>query len=359
MSVNDQLPLHGGDLITASQRYGIAVNDWLDLSTGLNPSSYPVPQLDDSLFQRLPYLRPEFLEAAAAFYGNDQLMPSNGSQLVIQELPHCLNTVCMSSLPVLLPEHGYKEHEDHWKRHGNTIEHYPAFEPDAAVEVIEAALVRGEPFHLVVINPNNPTGLEFSPHQLENWAQRMPDGSYLIIDEAFIDLTPEQSVLPQHFCDNMLVLRSFGKFFGLAGIRLGFVFAKALLRCRLQERIGLWTVNGPAQEIAIAAMADRFWQMSAQLNIRRSASVTQELLQPLFEVHAPQRVVYTPLFTCYQFTHETAMAIQDFLAQRGVLIRMVVLDRETSLLRFGIIDGADDAQIERLEQAVADFTGES
>ncbi|MCV6611746.1 MAG: pyridoxal phosphate-dependent class II aminotransferase [Amphritea sp.] len=354
MSVNDQLPLHGGDLITASQRYGIPVNDWLDLSTGLNPSSYPVPELDEVLFQRLPYLRPEFLAAAAAFYGNDQLMPSNGSQLVIQELPHCLN-----NLPVLLPEHGYKEHEDHWKRHGNAIEHYPAFEPEAAVEVIEAALERGEPFHLVVINPNNPTGLEFGPQQLKNWAERLPEGGYLIIDEAFIDLTPEQSVLQQHFCDNMLVLRSFGKFFGLAGIRLGFVFANAALRARLQERIGLWTVNGPAQEVAIAALQDSFWQMSAQLNIRRSASVTQELLQPLFEKHPPQRVVYTPLFTCYQMEHDTAMTIQRYLASRGVLIRVVILDEEISLLRFGIIDGADDAQIGRLEQIVADFIGES
>ena len=118
---------------------------------------------------------------------------------------------------------------------------------------------------------------------MKDWAQRLPEGGYLIIDEAFIDLTPEQSVLQQHFCDNMLVLRSFGKFFGLAGIRLGFVFANAMLRQHLQERIGLWTVNGPAQEVAIAALRDSAWQSAAQLKIRRSASVTQEKLQPLFE----------------------------------------------------------------------------
>ncbi|MCV6604043.1 MAG: hypothetical protein OIF34_01975, partial [Porticoccaceae bacterium] len=150
MSVNDQLPLHGGDLISASQRYGIPVADWLDLSTGLNPSSYPVPELSPVLFQRLPYLRPEFLQAAAVFYGNAQLLPSNGSQLVIQELPSCLNELGLiefglDDLPVLLPEHGYKEHEDHWRRHGNAVQYYPAFEPQAAVEVIESVLDRGDP----------------------------------------------------------------------------------------------------------------------------------------------------------------------------------------------------------------------
>jgi len=355
----EHLPLHGGDLIGASQRYDIPIEEWLDLSTGLNPSSYPIQELPAVLFQRLPYLRPDFLAEAARYYGNDQLMPSNGSQLIIQELPRCLDLECQEKLPVLLPEFGYREHEDHWQRHGNTIRHYPAFDSQSACEVIEAALDRGEPFHLVIINPNNPTGLVFAPEQLKNWAERMAPGGHLIIDEAFIDLNPDMSVLRDHFRDNMLVLRSFGKFFGLAGIRLGFVFANAGLRHLLQERIGIWTVNGPAQAIAFDAMKDSLWQISAQQNIRRSASITQALLEPLFLHHQPQREVHTPLFSCYQLEHQVAMKIQHYLASCGVLIRVVVLNENNSLLRFGIIDGADDAQIERLGCVVAGYLGES
>ena len=141
-----ELPLHGGDIFSASARYGIAPEQWLDLSTGLNPEPYPVPDLDCAAFHHLPYLNPAFLAAAAKYYGSDQLLAGTGSQLIIQALPKCLEQQCQANLPVLLPEHGYREHHDHWQRHGNELLTYPAFDADRACAAIESMLDRGKPF---------------------------------------------------------------------------------------------------------------------------------------------------------------------------------------------------------------------
>ncbi|GGK68225.1 threonine-phosphate decarboxylase [Amphritea balenae] len=356
------MPLHGGDIYSASVRYGIPAPQWLDLSTGLNPESYPLPQLDAAAFQRLPYLNPDFIAAAAHYYGNDQLMPCNGSQLIIQALPQCLEQEYLppgvqEKLPVLLPEYGYQEHRDHWQRHGNPIRTYPAFDSGAAVATVEAAIDQGDPFHLVVINPNNPTGLCFTPQQLKNWAERMPGGGYLVVDEAFIDLEPTQSVLANHFCDNMLVLRSFGKFFGLAGIRLGFVFAQAELRNALQQHTGIWMVNGPAQSLATRALLDSEWQYSAQHRIRDCAAHTRQLFSALFDRIKPLMQVHTPLFSSYQIDRKEAYRLHHHFASQGILLRVIELDGQTSLLRIGISSAADDQQSERLREAVASYVG--
>jgi len=345
-------PLHGGDIYSAGARYGIPAEQWLDLSTGLNPDAYPVTDLEPEAFQRLPYLRPDFISAAASYYGNDQLMPGNGSQLIIQTLPDCLDM-----LPVLLPEFGYQEHRDHWQRHGNIIRNYPAFDSDMAAAAIEAALDRGEAFHLVIINPNNPTGLCFTPELLKNWAGRMSDGGYMVIDEAFIDVAPEMSVLASNFCDNMLVLRSFGKFFGLAGIRLGFVFAQAELRAKLQQRTGIWMVNGPAQALATRAMLDCSWQSNAQQKIRDCAVLTRQLFSPLFDRVRPVQQIHTPLFSSYQLSAEQADKLHNHFASQGILLRVITLDQHFSLLRIGVIKATDETLCNRVREAVANYVG--
>ncbi|WP_432473436.1 aminotransferase class I/II-fold pyridoxal phosphate-dependent enzyme [Amphritea sp. HPY] len=350
-------PLHGGDIYSASARYDIPAEQWLDLSTGLNPDAYPVADLEPQSFQRLPYLRPDFIAAAASYYGNDQLMASNGSQLIIQALPECLEEECLDMLPVLLPEFGYQEHRDHWQRHGNNICTYPAFDSAMAAAAIEAALDRAEPFHLVIINPNNPTGLCFTPQQLKNWAGRMPDGGYMVIDEAFIDVAPEMSVLASNFCDNMLVLRSFGKFFGLAGIRLGFVFAQAELRAKLQQRTGIWMVNGPAQALATRAMLDRNWQANAQQGIRDCAVLTRQLFSPLFDRLRPVQQIHTPLFSSYQLSAEQANKLHNYFASQGILLRVITLDQQFSLLRIGVINAADKILSNRVREAVVNYVG--
>ena len=337
--------LHGGDLISASARYNIPVENWLDLSTGLNPVSYPVEGVDPLAFQRLPYIQPAFLAAAAQYYGSDQLLAVNGSQPVIQALPQCVE-----KLPVLLPAVGYDEHRASWQKNGNPVVFYPAFDDEAARVMIETALLEGEAFHLVVINPNNPSGLRFSPHTLAEWSRQMAPGSYLIVDEAFIDTDPETSVLAGHHAANMVILRSFGKFFGLAGVRLGFVFTEAKLRETLQHRLGLWQVNGVAQSLATRALSDGEWQVRARQDIALNAEATQQALAPLIEVLNPLGEIQSALFSSWLLNRFEASKVQHYFATQGILVRIIVVDKHQSLLRIGILDRNDLNAMERLKQ---------
>lgn len=347
MAVSENL-LHGGDLISASARYKIPGEDWLDLSTGLNPVAYPVDGLQASAFQRLPYIEPEFLRAAEAYYGSDQLLAINGSQPVIQALPSCVE-----KLPVLLPDVGYDEHRYHWQKNGNPVVFYPAFDADAASTMIDNALMAGKAFHLVMINPNNPSGLSFSPQTLAQWSRQMAPGSYLIVDEAFIDVEPTFSVLSGYQTPNMVVLRSFGKFFGLAGLRLGFVFVEQNLRDKLQQQLGLWQVNGVAQALAIKALRDGAWQVGAREDIRLNALCTQQLLAPLIGELKPEREVKSSLFSSWQLNLSDASAVQHYFATQGVLVRLIPLNKRSSLLRIGIVDRQNMITTERLKQVVA------
>lgn len=345
--MSEQL-IHGGDLFTASERYGIPVEQWLDLSTGINPESYPLHDLAPEAFKQLPYLQPEFLHVAAEYYGSDQFLAVNGSQPVIQALPQVLEP-----LSVLLPEVGYDEHRYHWARNGNPLSFYSAFDLKVATEQIESRLALGEPFHLVVINPNNPSGLTFLPQTLIYWAERMPEGGAVIIDEAFVDTTPEQSVLRQALPDNMVVLRSFGKFFGLAGLRLGFAFANEPLRIRLQKCLGLWQVNGVAQVVAREALMDVAWQRGARSDIKMNSQFTQRLLAPLVELLQPQYQYQHGLFTVWKVTQSQSRLLQKTFAEQAVLIRVIPLDQGEALVRVGIIRRFDYAAVPILERAVA------
>lgn len=343
-------PIHGGDILTASKQYGIATSDWLDISTGLNPEAYPTDALTAATFQKLPYIQPDFIQAAISYYGNPNLLAINGIQTAIKQLPSILKTQ-----PILLPEYGYSEYQYQWQQQNTQIKYYPAFDSQAAYQTIQKLLTTKQPFNLVIINPNNPTGMTFNPDRLRQIAEQMPTGSYLIIDEAFIDLTPQISVLQQHLYPNMIVLRSFGKFFGLAGIRLGFIFAAKEIRLKLQQKLGLWHVNGPAQALAIMALTDNNWQQKMQQRIRKNASMTQQILQPLMDKYQISKPIHTPLFSSYCLSREQAQKIEQHFGKNGVLIRRIKLNQTQELLRFGIINAVDKEQLQRLKQAITNY----
>jgi len=354
------IPLHGGDLQQASQHFDVPVEQWVDLSTGINSESYPITELDAVAFQQLPYIKPDFIQAAKSYYlGDDNkdlseqnLLAVSGSQAVIQLLPECL-----PSLPVLLPELGYQEHRLQWQQSGAEVTNYPSIAHEASVSFINKSLQQNNRQHLVIINPNNPSGLKFSPAQLNIWAKNLGEGAYLIIDEAFMDTQPEFSVLAEHFEPNMIVLRSFGKFFGLAGLRLGFVFANEKLIQTLQKRLGLWAINGPAQSIATVAFKDEVWQQQARENISKAAKLSQTLFTPLFSRLQQGRkhthsVFHEELFSSYCLPIKKAEKLSYFFAERGILLRLIEFNREYSLLRIGSLNPKDKASIRRVEETV-------
>ena len=343
-------PLHGGDLLAASQRYGIEVNDWLDLSTGINPEAYPFQGLSAAAFCQLPYLSPRFYAAAKQYYGVDRLLPTSGSQAVIQALPHILPLKRL-----LIPAVGYQEYAKHWLKAGGLTPSYSSFKGVDARVSIERALSENSNQHVLVINPNNPTGLQFTSDELLHYSSLLATGAYLIVDEAFADLSPADSFLQQELPDNVIVLRSFGKFFGLAGVRLGFVMANERILQALNTRLGLWQINGPAQELAIKALADVAWQQQARDDIADNADLCEGLFSPLMQASGLIKGIHCGLFSSYLLDRQTAYNIFEYFARAGILFRVVEVDEHSAILRIGLFSKRARQQITKIKQVVAAY----
>ncbi|MEN0107973.1 MAG: threonine-phosphate decarboxylase CobD [Pseudomonas sp.] len=323
---------HGGRLQQAARDYGIALGDWLDLSTGIAPWPFELPPIPASAWARLPEADDGLHAAACRYYGVSQLLPVAGSQAAIQMLPRLR---APSRVGVLSP--CYAEHAHAWREAGHQV-----------VDITEQALQLAALDVLVVVNPNNPTGRLFSQEQLLDWhSQLAPRGGWLVVDEAFIDITPEHSLANESTRDGLIVLRSFGKFFGLAGARLGCVLAPTPVLQALADRLGPWTINGPTRYVASHCFNDS----AAQQAQRQRAVQASERLAALLAAHGLTPSGGCGLFQWWQ--GEQAEALHDFFARRGILLRLF---SATHSLRFGL--PADEAQWQRLAQALKEFVDE-
>jgi cobalamin biosynthetic protein CobC len=254
---------HGGNLRDAARYDGR--DDWIDLSTGINPHGYPAPAPSPGAWLRLPEPDPALLAAACAYYQAPHVLPVAGTQAAIQALPRLR---APSRVAVSAPS--YAEHAHHWGQHDHLLRQVAYAELEAAVDVSDV---------VVVVNPNNPTGETIAPKRLLDWATRLQArGGWLIVDEAFGDTTTALSVAMHASQPGLIVLRSIGKFFGLAGLRLGFVAAHDSLLRDLADLLGPWTISGPAQEIALAALTDSAWQHATRTSLRQSGERMTRLL---------------------------------------------------------------------------------
>ncbi len=319
---------HGGNLRRAAEAYGIPVGEWLDLSTGINPRGWPVPPLPVESWARLPEAEDGLEAAARRYYGVDSLLPVAGSQAAIQALPR-LRRPCR----VGLLKTSYAEHQQAWMRAGHRV---VLLAGEAEIDLRLSQLDV-----LVLVRPNNPTGERFALERLLTWQRRLAQcGGWLLADEAFMDATPEQSLLP-HLSPGLIVLRSLGKFFGLAGARVGFVCAEADLLSQLADYLGPWSVSGPARRVAAAALDDRQWQAQARGDLQQQGARLHELLS----AHG-----LVPEGGCELFRwmrNRQAAMLQDALARHGILIRRFT---HPSSLRFGLPGGEHDWQ--RLRDAL-------
>lgn len=251
---------HGGDLAAARAEYGGAPEDWIDLSTGINPWPYPVPDLPPETWTQLPQPDAEerLLQAARRAYGVPEgagIVAAPGTQVLIQLLPTLLSP---RQVAVIGPTYG--EHAPAWRAAGHQVR-----------EVGEPV---GDTDVLVLCSPNNPDGRLADP-ALPAWAG---EGRLLVVDEAFADVAPDGSLLPDACTKGLLILRSFGKFFGLAGLRLGFAAGDPALAGRLADRLGPWAVSGPALAIGAAALQDREWQAETRVRLVEAAGKLDRLL---------------------------------------------------------------------------------
>ena len=309
---------HGGRLRQAAHDYRIPLQHWLDLSTGLAPDGWPVPALPAEVWRRLPEDDDGLGLASLAYFGNIPVLPVAGSQAAIQALPQ-LFAPCR--VGILSP--CYAEHLRAWRMGGHEV-------IEIHDEITDA--VPGNVDILVLSNPNNPTGITLSPATLLGWhAQLAARGGLLVVDEAFMDATPEASILAQATVPGLVILRSLGKFFGLAGLRCGFVAAEPALLQRLDNLLGPWGVSHPARWITQRALADRPWQQQQRGRLLRAAN---DLARLLLDAGLPSPS------GCALFrwvpTREAAM-LAGRLAQHGILVRSFAEG-----LRFGLPHQATD-----------------
>jgi cobalamin biosynthetic protein CobC len=319
---------HGGNLRDAIARFGRPREDWIDLSTGINPQPYPAPPVAAEAWHRLPELNPALAAAAEAYYGAPRVLPVAGTQAAIQALPRLR---APSRVVVAAP--AYAEHAHRWAQAGHVMREVDYDGLDSAVEDCDV---------MVICNPNNPTGATIAPEVLLVWAGQLAlRKGWLIVDEAFGDTTPQLSVAAWSDRPGLIVLRSVGKFFGLAGLRLGFVAAHPTLLSSLSDILGPWSVSGPAQDIGCAALADRSWQdmMSTRL---LSAGARLHGLLASHGISASGSALYQ------WWPEPQAEAFWRHMAQRGIWVRLFT--RGACGIRLGL--PLNETGWQRLEQAL-------
>lgn len=322
---------HGGRLRLATLQYGIALADWLDLSTGVAPYGLALPDIPASAWQRLPETEDGLESAACDYYGCRSLLPVAGSQAAIQALPRLRRKSIVGMMPL-----AYAEHAAAWRRYGHKLLTFSEASINRALERLDV---------LVLVNPNNPTGRFIEPEQLLQWHSRLAErGGWLVVDEAFIDCTPQQSLARYSHLPGLVVLRSFGKFFGMAGARLGFVLAQQRLLHDLAEMLGPWPVSGPTRVIATAMLNDVEGQSVQRQQLLND---TQRLAQVL-ATHGLPALGGCSLFQWV--ATERAPQLHEYLANKGILLRH--FERPQSL-RFGL--PADEVGWQRLNAALQDF----
>lgn len=305
---------HGGNMDMAIAQYG--AGDWIDLSTGINRLPYPIPAIDPVLWQRLPTASDmsALLAAASAHYGCiAPVMACAGAQAAIQMIPHLGRGLARILTPT------YNEHASALRAVGWQVEDVGNLQ-----DLVGADLA-------IVVNPNNPDGRHYPAADL---IALLPQVGRLVVDESFGDIAPHLSTLPHAGRQGLIVLRSFGKFWGLAGIRLGLVFGDDPTIAALRAMAGPWPVAGPALQIATAAYQDRSWADATRARLSQDAARMDDLARG----KGWGAVGGTDLFRLYQTPD--AQAAQDYLARHHIWSR--IFPYSPTWIRLGPAGGADE-----------------
>jgi cobalamin biosynthesis protein CobC len=331
----DETVLHGGDLGAARRLFPDAPEPFIDLSTGINPNPYPLPRLGAAIFNRLPDPGAcrALTGAAAQAYGAASaayVVSAPGTQIL-------LPLVARLAQPgyAAIPAPCYGEYSRAAQTAGHDVK---------AVRGIDAC---GDAALVIVGNPNNPDGRLLPRERLRALADDLRrHGGLLVVDEAFMDVGPAGASLAADVgCGNLVVLRSFGKFFGLAGLRLGFALAAPSLCGRLDAMLGPWAVSGPALAIGTKALADRVWIERTRDRLQRAAQRIDRLL-----TGSGLRILGgTALFRLVEVPAATALF--EHLGRAGIWVRGFT--DAPAWLRFGI--PGDQTEWKRLQAALHSF----
>ncbi|MBP2445432.1 threonine-phosphate decarboxylase CobD [Rhizobium leguminosarum] len=338
---------HGGGITAAAAAFGGRPEDWLDLSTGINPCPVALPDIPARAWHRLPdsYLVDEARHAAREYYRSGAILPLPvpGTQSVIQLLPRLLRqdkqvavtdrvAVTDNRVAVISPTYG---------------EYVRAFaSAGCAVDAVGDVTAIGAEHRLaVVVNPNNPDGRVWPAETLIALHDRMKaaDG-LLVVDEAFGDTDPALSLAAHaQMLSNLIIFRSFGKFFGLAGLRLGFAIARHDILEHFQNWLGPWAVSGPALSLAASLLRSEVFAIRHSLD-ERSAALQATLGTAGLRIRGG-----TALFTLV--ADSKASNIYTHLCRHHILVRK--FDYAPDWLRFGLTP--DPVTDRRLGEALQGF----
>lgn len=307
LSVRD----HGGGIDAAVARWGGARSDWLDLSTGINPATYPAPAATMDDVARLPASADlDTLERTARRFWDVptgvEVVAAPGTSALIATIPGLRPPGTVS-----IPEPTYNEHAAAFRSWGWRLQ------DDGAA--------------MVAVNPNNPDG--------RRWHSTEVRGDLVVVDESFCDLAPDASLVALANRPGHIILKSMGKFWGLAGLRLGFAISLPDTAQTLRERLGPWAVSGPAMSAGTAALADHPWAEATRLRLNRDA----ERMDRLLKKAGLQVIGGTSLFRLA--ICDDARALQEKLARCHILVR--IFPYSGTWVRFGLPgDAADWARLD-------------
>lgn len=322
---------HGGELAAAEAAFGRPRNGWLDLSTGVNPRAYPLKPFSAEALTRLP--DPAHVEDLHAIarkaYGWREDLPvvaGAGAQAMIQLLPYLRVRGHVTVIGRTYAEHSYV-----WARAGHQVK-----EAWSLSNIEDAQVV-------VVVNPDNPTGRTVEPDDLVQIAEDLArrDG-LLVVDESFADVSLESALAELVAPTGMVVLRSFGKFYGLPGLRLGFAAGDQEMVSELAGELGPWPVSGPALEAARVALKDESWAATTRLELTIDAMRLDRILTEA----GFQQARGCDLFRTVR--HPQAAEIHAQLAREGIWCRS--FEDRPDQLRFGL--PGDNEGFARLENAL-------
>lgn len=322
---------HGGDIAAARTMFPGAPEPFIDLSTGINPHPYPLPALPPEIFSRLPdraSIR-GLAAVAARAYGApspEHVVPAPGTQILLPQVAALAKPGKALILQTTYAEHGRAA----------------ALAGHEATEILDARRLCDADL-AIVVNPNNPDGRIIDKRELVGVADNLHRrGGILVVDESFADVTPDVSLAGGTDHENIVVLRSFGKFYGLAGLRLGFAIVCPHLASRLGAMLGPWAISGSAVAIGGKALADGQWKRQMLERLTADAKRLDELL-----VKARLEIVGgTPL---YRLTRsQDANGMFNRLGRAGILVRRFA--EEPTWLRWGL--PANENEWERLGAAL-------
>ncbi len=321
---NNIVAQHGGNLSQISADYPHAPTPFIDLSTGINPYAYPLCMPDKAWLQRLPECSEvDAAHAAAACYYGAEVTLAGGMQPLMFALA-CLRFKEHGPTRVGVFSPSYSEHARVW----NGVGH---------------AIVAPEEGDVVIIcNPNNPDGTIIPPAQLLVLAEKLAArGGWLIVDEAFADMTPKLSIISAIAThNNIAVMRSTGKFFGIAGMRVSCAISPAAWMDWLRVAVGPWPITTQISRQLPAMWEDKQWAIDMRARLKKEASYWRALLAQHFSL-----VGHTDLFTLVESTNATAW--YHHLMARGILVR--TFERNPEWLRFGL---PDMTQYERVKNTL-------